>query len=250
MKFGEFNHLLENLNYSAQRLVQVWPSRFPSLPVAIPYAGNPEKLANFIYANRLGNGPPDSGDGWKYRGRGLIQLTGRGNYQQAATGIGRPLVDQPDLLLQPDVAARSAAFFWKSHGLNELADDRSGDDDNADFQMITIRINGGTKWPRRPPGLLDPSQEGPRRRLNGRSPSSDPARRPSRDSRASYRAGSWEGKPVPFCCSWWVEGAPGLSRAACGTRPGRRLPLRRLQRVQAVTMFVQQVRPPRERGTR
>jgi putative chitinase len=141
---GEFNHLLENLNYSAQRLVQVWPSRFPTLPVAIPYAGNPEKLANYIYANRLGNGPPESGDGWKYRGRGLIQLTGRGNYQQAATGIGRPLVDQPDLLLQPEVAARSAAFFWKSHGLNELADDRSGDDDNADFQLITIRINGGT----------------------------------------------------------------------------------------------------------
>jgi putative chitinase len=137
---GQLKQLAENLNYSAQRLMQVWPTRFPMLDKAKLYEHNPEKLANCVYAKRLGNGDETSGDGWRYRGRGLIQLTGRSNYQAAAHGIGQPLEEQPDLLVQPGAAALSAAWFWKSHGLNELADG-SGTDN---FQTITKWINGGT----------------------------------------------------------------------------------------------------------
>lgn len=141
---GQLKRLVENLNYSAPRLMQVWPSRFPALDKAKLYERNPEKLANYVYAKRLGNGDEASGDGWRYRGRGLIQLTGRGNYRSAALGIGQPLEQQPELLEQPGPAALSAAWFWKSHGLNELADDRNDDDDTEDFKTITKRINGGT----------------------------------------------------------------------------------------------------------
>ena len=135
---GQLTRLSENLTYSAQRLMQVWPKRFPSMEKARQYERNPEKLANNVYAKRLGNGDEASGDGWRYRGRGLIQLTGRDNYRAAAQGIDLPLEDDPDLLLQPGPAALSAAWFWKSHGLNELADA------SADFSTITKRINGGT----------------------------------------------------------------------------------------------------------
>ena len=132
-----FTRLVENLNYSAKRLTQVWPKRFPTLEKAQPYANNPEKLANFTYGNRNGNGPEDSGDGWKYRGRGFIQITGRANYQACGDGLGADVVEDPDKLAQPDFAFRSAAWFWGSHGLNALAD-------QGDLRTITIRINGGT----------------------------------------------------------------------------------------------------------
>jgi len=141
---GQMKRLTENLNYSAQRLMQVWPARFPTLGKAQLYERNPEKLANYVYAKRLGNGDETSGDGWHFRGRGLIQLTGRGNYRSAAQGIGQPLEEQPELLEQPGAAALSAAWFWKSHGLNELADDQNDDNDTDDFKTITKRINGGT----------------------------------------------------------------------------------------------------------
>lgn len=141
---GQLKRLAENLNYSALRLTQVWPARFPTVDKARLYERNPEKLADYVYAKRLGNGDTASGDGWRYRGRGLIQLTGRGNYRSAASGIGQPLEEQPELLEQPGAAALSAAWFWKSHGLNELADDRNDDDDTEDFRTITKRINGGT----------------------------------------------------------------------------------------------------------
>jgi putative chitinase len=140
---GQLTRLSENLNYSAKRLLQVWSGRFPTLEKALVYERNPEKLACFVYARRLGNGDEASGDGWRYRGRGLIQLTGRGNYRAAAQGIGLPLEEQPELLVQPGPAALSAAWFWKSHGLNELADDRNDDNDTEDFRTITRRINGG-----------------------------------------------------------------------------------------------------------
>jgi len=141
---GQMKRLTENLSYSAQRLMQVWPDRFLTLGKAQQYERNPEKLANYVYAKRLGNGDETSGDGWRYRGRGLIQLTGRGNYRAAAQGIGHPLEERSELLEQPGPAALSAAWFWKSHGLNELADCHHDDHDPEDFRTITRRINGGT----------------------------------------------------------------------------------------------------------
>jgi putative chitinase len=140
---GEMNRLTENLNYSAERLRAVWPKRFPSLKFARDYERKPEKIANYVYASRLGNGDEASGDGWRYRGRGLIQLTGRGNYGETGREIGLPLESDPDLLAKPEAAAMSAAYFWKSRGLNVLADDRNDDDDDEDFVTITRRINGG-----------------------------------------------------------------------------------------------------------
>lgn len=141
---GEFKHLVERLNYSASRLMEVWPSRFPTLQIAQQYAHNEEKLGNRVYANRLGNGDEASGDGFKYRGRGLIQLTGKSNYVSIGSAINLPLDQQPDLLLRPPESALASAQFWKSHGLNELADSNAGDNDDEDFKTITKRINGGT----------------------------------------------------------------------------------------------------------
>ena len=122
----------ENLNYSTTaRLMAVWPSRFPDAAMASNYIHNPEKLANRVYANRMGNGIEASGDGWRYRGRGWIQLTGRANYE--AFGVA----SDPDALLTPEGAAKSAALFWRQKGLNGLAD-------ADDIVTITKRINGGT----------------------------------------------------------------------------------------------------------
>lgn len=140
---GELRRLVENLHYSAERLMQVWPKRFPTLQKAQQYTQNPSKLANLVYASRLGNGDEASGDGWNFRGRGLIQLTGRGNYQTVGQALHLSLASQPELLEQPTAAALSAAHFWKARGLNELADDRNEDNDDADFAQITRIINGG-----------------------------------------------------------------------------------------------------------
>jgi putative chitinase len=133
---GAFNRLEENLDYRAERLVAVWPRRFPTIDGARPYEHAPEKLANHVYALRLGNGDEASGDGWRFRGRGLIQITGRDNYRSAAAALGRPYEEQPDLLAAPSDAALSAAQFWKAKGLNELADS------DQNFSAITQRING------------------------------------------------------------------------------------------------------------
>ena len=132
---ANFTRLQENLKYSAQRLTQVWPSRFPSIEAATPYANNPEKLANFVYAGRMGN--LQDGDGWQFHGRGLIQLTGRENYENCGNGIGVDLINDPDLLLTPQYAALSAGWFWNKHGLNLLADAQ-------EYGTMTRRINGGT----------------------------------------------------------------------------------------------------------
>lgn len=148
---SQFNHLVENLNYSTVgRLMRVWPKRFPTEASAEPYVNNPQKLADFVYANRLGNGDVQSDDGYRFRGRGIIQLTGRSNYLAASTALkaelapGADLVAQPDLLADPKYACLSAAWFWQSRGLNELADDRTDDNDLEDFTEITRRVNGGT----------------------------------------------------------------------------------------------------------
>ncbi len=139
----ELNVLAENLNYSAAGLMRVWPNRFPTIEKAMEYERNPEKLANYVYAKRLGNGDTNSGDGWRFRGRGLVQVTGRGNYRSIGQAIGLALEASPELLQQPDAAALSAGYFWRSRGLNELADDRNDDNDDEDFITITVRINGG-----------------------------------------------------------------------------------------------------------
>lgn len=118
---GQLRSLVENLNYSAEALVRTWPSRFTA-QTAGAYARQPEKIANRVYAGRMGNGPESSGDGWRYRGRGLIQLTGRDNHRAAGLALGLPLVDQPELLEQAEHAAQSAAWWWAKHGMNELAD--------------------------------------------------------------------------------------------------------------------------------
>ena len=141
---GQFNVLQENLRYtSAERLVKVWPRRFPSIDSAQPYVNYPKALANVVYAKRLGNGDIASGDGWRFRGRGIIQLTGRSNYVQAGAALGLDLEARPDVLLEPGPAAMAAAWFWASRGLNALADDRTSDNDLEDFTEITRRINGG-----------------------------------------------------------------------------------------------------------
>jgi putative chitinase len=131
---GNFRTLEENLHYSAVALMRVWPSRFPSLDVAEQYANNPEKIANKVYSGRMGN--TEEGDGWKYHGRGLIQLTGKENYVNCGLGMGVDIVGNPNWLLDPKYAALSAAWFWNKKGLNSLAD-------AMDYETMTKRINGG-----------------------------------------------------------------------------------------------------------
>ena len=128
--------ITENLNYSAERLRQVWPGRFPTLAAALPYAHNPERLANLVYAGRIGNGPPASGDGWRFRGRGMIQLTGRANYRTYGKLTGFDLETHPELLEQIGVSCLVACAYWHSRGLNALAD-------RGDINGISRAINGG-----------------------------------------------------------------------------------------------------------
>ena len=140
---GEFRRLVENLSYSAAGLCKTWPKRFSTLDIAKPYERKPELLANYVYAKRLGNGDVASGDGWRFRGRGLIQLTGRGNYRSCGAAIVLPLETEPERLETPEAAAMAAAQFWQSRGLNHLADDQNDDNDDEDFVAITRIINGG-----------------------------------------------------------------------------------------------------------
>jgi putative chitinase len=131
---GGFKQLKENLNYSAKGLMATWPSRFPDMDTAEKYERNPEKIANKVYSGRMGN--TEDGDGAKYIGRGLIQLTGKENYANCGNAIGVDLVANPDLLATPKYAALSAGWFWNRKGLNALAD-------ADDIDTITKRINGG-----------------------------------------------------------------------------------------------------------
>ena len=131
---GNFRVLEENLHYSAAALMRVWSSRFPDMDTAEKYANNPEKIANKVYGGRMGN--VEDGDGWKYHGRGLIQLTGKDNYANCGSGLGVDLIDNPDMLITPEYAALSAGWFWHKRGLNSLAD-------TQDLETMTKRINGG-----------------------------------------------------------------------------------------------------------
>jgi len=134
---GNFRILEENLNYRAATLMKLWPRRFPSLEIANQYAGNPKKIANSVYASRMGNRDESSGDGYRFRGRGCIQLTGHANYFHAGQALGFDFVKEPDLVATPRFAALTAAWFWSTHGCNPLADE-------ANWTALTKKINGGT----------------------------------------------------------------------------------------------------------
>jgi putative chitinase len=149
---GGFERLQENLNYSADGMAGIWPRRFAVLgpdkkPIkkdgknipnkfALALHRKPEMIANVVYSGRMGNGPTESGEGWKYRGRGLKQLTGKDNHRACSEGLGVDLVENPDLLLEPVYAARSAAWFWATNKCNNFAD-------SGDIEGLTKRINGG-----------------------------------------------------------------------------------------------------------
>jgi len=149
---GGYTMLTENLNYKAATLAACWPNRFAVLgadkkpvkengknvptAVANAIAGKPELIANLVYSGRMGNGPAESGEGWAYRGRGLKQLTGKYNYEKCGSSLGVDLVGNPDLLLEPMYAARSAGWFWKANSLSTFAD-------KGDMEGMTKKINGG-----------------------------------------------------------------------------------------------------------
>lgn len=140
---AQLTHWSENLNYSADGLVAVWPTRFKGTEgrkLAERLARKPEAIANYVYAGRGGNGPPETGDGWKYRGRGPMQLTLRSNYARAAHDLKLPLLDEPQRVATPEVGFRVAGLFWsKWNNLNSLADL----DTPGSFTTITRKINGG-----------------------------------------------------------------------------------------------------------
>jgi putative chitinase len=137
---GGFKATSENLNYSAKGLNGIFKKYFPTLESALPYERKPEKIANKVYANRMANGTESSGDGYKFRGRGYIQLTGKDNYTQFGKAIGEDILSNPDVV-SGKYALLSAAWFWSKNGLNNLADGGSSD---AVVTSITKRVNGGT----------------------------------------------------------------------------------------------------------
>jgi putative chitinase len=135
---GGFTTLQENLNYSAKGLVGTFKKYFPTEAVAKPYERRPEMIANRVYANRMGNGDEASGEGWYFRGRGIVQITGKNNYTKCSQSLfeSNVLVENPDLLLETEYAIHSACWFWSAARLNELAD-------IGDIKTMTKRINGG-----------------------------------------------------------------------------------------------------------
>ncbi|MGN6567123.1 MAG: glycoside hydrolase family 19 protein [Flavipsychrobacter sp.] len=133
---GELRQLTENMNYSASRIMQVWPSRFHTIEAARSYEHNPEKLGNYVYADRMGNGHPESGDGYKYRGRGWFNGTGKSFYRRMSDLTGTDFITNPDLLATPKFAVQSACEEWRSWNLNALADAQN-------IKAITKKINGG-----------------------------------------------------------------------------------------------------------
>ena len=135
---GHLKYKVENLNYSAKALRSVFGKYFKTDDIANEYARKPEKIANRVYANRMGNGDELSGDGWRFRGRGLIQLTGRENYRRCSIDTKLDILNNPDLIINtPEACIETACWFWKTNNLIALADQ-----DN--ITLITKRINGGT----------------------------------------------------------------------------------------------------------
>jgi putative chitinase len=134
---GNFRILEENLNYRAETLCKLWPKRFPTLEFAKQYERQPRKIANSVYSNRMGNRDEASGDGFRFRGRGCIQLTGHSSYFHAGKALGVDFVMQPELVASPKYAALTAGWFWSTHGCNEIAE-------RGDWTQLTKKINGGT----------------------------------------------------------------------------------------------------------
>jgi putative chitinase len=137
---GGFKATQENLNYSAKGLCGIFRKYFPSVTVALQYERKPEKIANRVYANRMGNGNEASGEGWKYRGRGYIQLTGKENYKAFDATVPEDITSNPDLVATK-YALASAAFFFKKNGLWAICDRGA---DMATVTAVTKRVNGGT----------------------------------------------------------------------------------------------------------
>ena len=138
---GNFKIFSENLNYSAAGLQKIFKKYFPTLASTTGYARNPEKIANKVYANRMGNGPESSGDGWRFRGRGPIQLTGRNNYTEFSKDIDRPDVLTNPSIVATELAFESALWFFRKNGLFAIADR------GITVELITLisrRVNGGT----------------------------------------------------------------------------------------------------------
>ena len=137
---GSFTALRENLNYKAATLRKIFPKYFPTDELAQKYANMPNKqeaIANVVYANRMGNGPTESGDGYRYAGKGLIQLTGKDNYTWFAASLGISVEEAAEYLETFEGAAQSACWFWETNNLNQWAD-------KGDILTLTKRINGGT----------------------------------------------------------------------------------------------------------
>lgn len=134
---GGFNFIKENLNYSAKGLMGIFKKYFPTEELAKQYERKPEKIANRVYGNRMGNGPEESGDGYKFCGRGLIQLTGKQNYTKLAEDLGISIDETIAYLETPSGAVSSAGWFWDNNNLNQYCD-------KGDFVTLTKRINGGT----------------------------------------------------------------------------------------------------------
>lgn len=134
---GGFKFLKENLNYKAPSLRRVFGKYFPTDELAKAYEKRPQMIANRVYANRMGNGPEESGDGWKFCGRGLIQLTGKNNYTFFAASLDMDVEDVPEYLETFEGAVQSACFFWEQNNLNQWAD-------KGDILTLTKKINGGT----------------------------------------------------------------------------------------------------------
>jgi putative chitinase len=134
---GGYRAIKENLNYRAESLCKVWPRYFPNIEIARQYAQQPERIANRAYANRMGNGSEESGDGWKFCGRGLIQLTGKDNYTRYAQSLEISLDEASEHLTTFEGCVQSAAWFWEANNLNQWAD-------KGDMMTLTKKINGGT----------------------------------------------------------------------------------------------------------
>ena len=134
---GNFRILEENLNYRAATLMKLWPKRFPTQEIANAYDRNPKKIANMVYSSRMGNRDESSGDGYRFRGRGCIQLTGHANYFHASKALGVDFVMEPDLVSTPKFAALTGGWFWSTHNCNAPAD-------ALDYTKVTKIINGGT----------------------------------------------------------------------------------------------------------